>query len=55
MDRRSFAAAAATLPLTLALARVASAQERSFAPRPGRWRSFEITTRLEIVDAAGAT
>jgi transglutaminase-like putative cysteine protease len=55
MDRRSFVAAASALPLTVALARPAAAQDRTFAPRPGRWRSFEVTTRLEIVNAAGAT
>lgn len=31
------------------------AQERRFAPQPGRWRTFEMTTRIEIEDAKGAT
>jgi len=42
----SAASAAAWLP--------ASAQERRFAPEPGPWRSFEITTRVELANAAGA-
>ncbi|MET0310659.1 MAG: transglutaminase domain-containing protein [Burkholderiaceae bacterium] len=45
-------AAAATLP---SLALRAAAQERRFEPRPGAWRTFEITTRVEIPVANGTT
>jgi transglutaminase-like putative cysteine protease len=31
------------------------AQERTFAPQPGKWRTFEFTTRVEVVKAKGAT
>jgi transglutaminase-like putative cysteine protease len=44
------AAAAAVLPTSLAFA-----QERRFAPQPGDWRSFELTTRIEPNLAQGAT
>lgn len=32
----------------------AAAQERRFEPRPGHWRSFEITTRVEVPVTSGA-
>ncbi len=53
MKRRSLvlaggaAAVSASLPL--------KAQERRFAPRPGGWREFEMTTRIEIKQPKGAT
>ncbi len=31
------------------------AQERRFAPQPGAWRTFEMTTRVEVASAQGAT
>lgn len=31
------------------------AQERRFAPQPGAWRTFEMTTRVEVTGAQGAT
>ena len=38
------------------LAPLAFAQEeRRFAPQPGRWRSFELTTRVEVLDPKGTT
>ena len=43
-------AGAAALPATAALA-----QERRFAPQPGNWRSFEVTTRVEIPVSSGVT
>lgn len=43
--------AAAFLP---AVASRATAQERRFEPRPGNWRTFEITTRAEIPVSSGA-
>ena len=33
----------------------AAAQERQFAPQPGDWRSFEITTRVEIESTKGSS
>ena len=55
MDRRSFLSASAVLPLASTLPARVWAQDRSFAPRPGQWRTFEIVTRLEIADAGGGT
>jgi transglutaminase-like putative cysteine protease len=53
-DRRDILRTCAAFSLTAALPRLAAA-EGIFAPRPGRWRSFEITTKLEIVQVAGTT
>ncbi|MES1162979.1 MAG: transglutaminase, partial [Rhizobacter sp.] len=33
----------------------AAAQERQFAPKPGDWRRFEITTRVEIESPKGTS
>ena len=37
------------------LPRFAQAEARRFEPRPGPWRTFEVTTRVEIKDARDAT
>ena len=42
-------AAGATAPLTVL------SQERNFSPRPGTWRAFEFTTRVDILKPAGVT
>ena len=55
MDRRSFLATAATLPFASITSTSAQAQERTFAPRPGAWRSFEVTTRVEVAGAGPGT
>ncbi len=55
MNRRDFVAAAVAAPLALAPAARALAQDRTFAPAPGRWRTFEVVARLDIAQAAGAT
>jgi transglutaminase-like putative cysteine protease len=34
---------------------VLRAQERTFAPQPGAWRNFEMTTRVEVANPKGAT
>jgi transglutaminase-like putative cysteine protease len=47
--RELIAWAAAAWPLG------AFAQERRFEPKPGTWRTFELTTRVEITGAHGAT
>src|SRR5262245_20684948 len=53
-----------TAPASLALATTsriaglgtpASAQQKEFAPRPGTWRTFEITTRVEILEPTGVS
>ena len=53
MNRRAFLKAAATLPAAAAidlsgLASLLRAQEKEFAPRPGTWRTFEVTTHVEV-------
>jgi transglutaminase-like putative cysteine protease len=45
----SAATAIAGLPL------LAGAEERRFEPRPAGWRTFDVTTRVEIKDATDAT
>jgi transglutaminase-like putative cysteine protease len=51
MDRRTFLSTSAIVPAACALPRWAFAQ--SFGPQPGRWRTFEIVTRVEILKPAG--
>ena len=60
MDRRGFIKLSASFPLTavagnLATAGNAWAQQKTFAPKPGQWRTFEVTTRVEILKPVGAT
>jgi transglutaminase-like putative cysteine protease len=61
MDRRTFLTVSAGLPVAAAasqlpgLAPVALAQHKEFDPRPGTWRTFEVTTRVEILNARGVT
>ena len=61
MNRRTFLRGAASLSAVVASSRVtgfvgsAVAQQKEFAPRPGTWRTFEITTRVEILEPAGVT
>lgn len=38
-----------------ALVRAQSTPQRQFAPMPGEWRTFEVTTRVELADPVGAT
>ncbi|HTO51167.1 MAG TPA: transglutaminase domain-containing protein [Burkholderiales bacterium] len=54
MDRRIFLKSGAAIPLAAALPR-AFAQQTSFNPRPGSWRTYEITTRVEVLKPAGET
>jgi transglutaminase-like putative cysteine protease len=57
--RREFLATAAALSAASALPSSAFAQANAqtnapaFAPKPGAWRNFQLTTRLEIADARG--
>lgn len=46
---------ALTLTAATLAAPWAAAQERRFAPQPGRWRGFELTTRIELANPKGAT
>jgi transglutaminase-like putative cysteine protease len=55
MNRRVFLKTGAALPLAAALPRVAPAQQLPFNPQPGAWRTFEITTRVEVLKPAGTT
>jgi len=55
MDRRKFLITGAALPLVAGLPRLASAQQLPFDPQPGTWRTFEITTRVEVLKPAGTT
>ena len=53
-DRRMLLRGAAAASLAAALPAPAMAQA-TFDPRPGPWRRFQVTTRLELVAPAGAS
>ena len=57
--RRQFLRAAASCAVsslpTYSLAQSAEPPERQFAPQPGAWRTFEVTTRVEIAAPRGQT
>ncbi|RYX89710.1 MAG: transglutaminase domain-containing protein [Comamonadaceae bacterium] len=60
LKQTASAGLAATLPVALPLATSAAhAQQapaaRNFDPRPGEWRTFEVTTRVDIVKPQGMT
>ena len=55
MNRRHFLTAAGIVPVISALPNFASAQNRSFAPALGPWRTFEVTTKVEIINAGPDT
>ena len=55
ISRRQFLHTASSVAAGALLPLPALAQERNFSPRPGAWRSFEFTTRVEIQNAKGAT
>ena len=54
MDRRTLLKMIAATPVTLALS-PALAQQKEFNPRPGAWRTFELTTRAEVLNPGGVT
>jgi transglutaminase-like putative cysteine protease len=54
-SRRHFLHTSAAAAGLLASPLAAWAQQRSFDPRPGAWRTFEVTTRVEVVEPRGAT
>ena len=57
MHRRAFLATTAGASAVFAarglLADRVWAQQKEFAPRPGTWRTFEVTTRVELVKPPG--
>jgi transglutaminase-like putative cysteine protease len=54
ISRRHFIQASSALALPV-LGGTALAQERTFNPQPGAWRTFEFTTRVDIANPKGAT
>ena len=55
MHRRSFLQAGAAASLLGSVPRFALAQQPVYDPRPGAWRTFEVTTRVEILKPTGAS
>jgi len=56
MDRRSFLKAGAAVPAAAAFPGLALAQQLPFNPRQAEtWRTFEVTTRVEVLFPDGAT
>ncbi|HWA38729.1 MAG TPA: transglutaminase family protein [Burkholderiales bacterium] len=55
MNRRSFIRASAAVSATAALPRFAFAQQLPYDPKPSAWRTFETTTRIEILKPEGVT
>jgi transglutaminase-like putative cysteine protease len=53
MHRRSFLRAGAAASLLGSLPRFSLAQQAPYDPRPAGWRTFEITTRVEILEPTG--
>ncbi len=54
IDRRDMLKGGVAATLAATLPRTVSAQT-VFAPQPGAWRQFQITTKLEIAKADGVT
>lgn len=55
MNRRSFLQSSTAAAALTALPRISFAQQLPFNPRPGEWRTFEITTRVEILQPSGVS
>ena len=55
MNRRHFLTAAGLVPVVCAFPDLAAAEPRTFAPAVGPWRSFEVTTRVDILGAGADT
>ncbi|MEX2147323.1 MAG: transglutaminase, partial [Candidatus Rokuibacteriota bacterium] len=57
MKRRTFLRMSATLPVVAAASHwplpIAAAQPKDFDPRPGTWRTYEMTTRIELLKPVG--
>lgn len=54
MDRRAFLKQSAVVSAGLALGGIPNLARRAYADDPTKWRSFEVTTRVEITDPVGA-
>ena len=54
IQKTSLALAASALP-ALNFAQAATPAARQFNPQPGQWRTFELTTRVDIAKPQGAT
>lgn len=54
IHRRQFVQLSAAVAASSAW-NLASAQERSFNPQPGQWRTFEFVTRVEVANPKGVT
>jgi transglutaminase-like putative cysteine protease len=55
MDRRKFLQSGTAAAALAALPRIAFAQHLPFEPKPGAWRTFETTARIEILKPAGVS
>src|SRR3954469_17820850 len=55
MRRRSFIQAGAAASLLGAVPRFALGPQQPFDPKPAGWRTFEVTTRVEILKPEGAS
>jgi transglutaminase-like putative cysteine protease len=56
MNRRTFLKLSGVVPLLApGFSSVARAQQKDFSPRPGTWRTYEVTTRVEPLKPAGVT
>jgi transglutaminase-like putative cysteine protease len=55
ISRREFLIAASAAALSSSLPRTANAQYESFNPQPGTWRTFELTTTIQILNPKGVT
>jgi len=53
MDRRDFLKGAAALPLASLAPHTGFAQQPAFAPKPGPWRSYDLVTRVDVINAIG--
>ena len=54
LTRRRLVLASGALAAT-GISPIAFGQERRFDPQPGAWRTFDVTTQVEIKDASDAT
>ncbi|MFY9511224.1 MAG: transglutaminase domain-containing protein [Rubrivivax sp.] len=55
LKRRTLLQAAAALAALPAASAFAQEQQRRFAPQVGAWRSFEVSTTVEVADVKGTT
>jgi transglutaminase-like putative cysteine protease len=59
MNRRTFLKLSAAVPTASMFApgftSIAGAQHKDFNPRPGTWKTYEVTTRIEVLKPSGVT